>query len=103
MTAVPTTTRLTPVAIAVSIAARERSPPPRWTVPGKAAAMLATSAACTGWPSRAPSRLTTWSTDAPASAKARACATGSSLKTVDWAKSPRRSRTARPSCRSIAG
>ena len=46
--AVPTTTRSTPVAIAVSMAARERRPPPRWTVPGNAAAMLATIAAWTG-------------------------------------------------------
>ncbi len=72
-------------------------------MPGNAAAMLATSAAWTGWPSRAPSRSTTCSTEAPASANARAWATGSSLKTVDWVKSPRRSRTARPSCRSMAG
>ena len=41
------------------MAGRERSPPPKWTLPGKAAAMLATSAAWTGWPSRAPSRSTT--------------------------------------------
>ena len=58
-------------------AARRRSGP----CPGKAAAMLATSAACTGSPSRAPSRSTTWSDSAPCSAKARAWATGSSLKT----------------------
>ena len=45
--------------------------------------MLATRAACTGWPSRAPSRSTTWSIEAPAAAKARACATGSSLNTVE--------------------
>ena len=86
------------------MAARERSPPPRWTVPGNAAAMLATRAACTGSPVAGAVQVDhVQRRRALRRRSARAWATGSSLKTVDWAKSPWRRRTAWPPWRSIAG
>ena len=85
------------------MAGRERSPPPRWTVPGKAAAMLATSARVDRLALAGAVEVDHVERLGALSAKARAWATGSSLKTVDWSKSPWRRRTAWPPCRSIAG
>ena len=62
--------------------ARSRMPPPSWTGRSTAARIASTAAPLTERPAKAPLRSTTCSHSKPASAKRRACAAGSALKTV---------------------
>jgi hypothetical protein len=83
--------------------AMSRIPPPSWAGTGQASRIASTAPALTGAPANAPFRSTRCSQAQPASTKARAWSAGLSLNTVALSMSPRKSRTACPSLRSIAG
>ncbi len=110
---VPSTTRATPNASAWRIASKSRRPPPNCTrgptstTRAKASKFRRSgeppfSDACSPSPN-APSRLTTCSQSAPASAQRRATAAGSLAYSVSRSGSPWRNRTTRPPRRSMAG
>ncbi len=100
---VPRITRARPLPSHVSIVLMSRMPPPSCAGIVTAARIASTAAALTGWPAKAPFRSTRCSHWQPAAWNARACAAGSSLKTVAWSIAPRTSRTHWPSFRSMAG
>ena len=101
--AVPRITRCTPRPSHASMVAMSRMPPPSCSGMSTASSMAPTAPALTGLPANAPSRSTMWSQAKPAAAKARACAGGSSEKTVARAMSPCTRRTHAPPLRSMAG
>ena len=100
---VPRMTRASPLLSHVSMVAISRMPPPSWAGTLHAARIASTGAAFTGAPANAPFKSTRCNHWHPACSKARACAAGSSLKTVALSMSPCTRRTACPSFRSMAG
>ncbi len=85
------------------MASLERSPPPYWTGSPSSPAIRLRWSRLTGSPLRAPSRSTTCSASAPASAQPAAADRGSLAYVRLASKSPLTSRTALPSRMSIAG
>jgi len=100
---VPMIARAAPAARSCSTCASLRNPPPTSTGMPIARTMRSITAVCRGSPWNAPSRSTTCNCSAPCSRQASACATGSSAYTVTSSALPCRSRTQRPSFKSIAG